>query len=179
MKTKLTKVLMIALFGCFANASAVQAVDFVSLNINASALTLPADGSSQSLIQIDVQGVDFSSGPVYVQVQLNVVGDGTVNPSSLWIQLTSSVPFSGIVHGSGNSVFTAGTTPGTVRVTALSASAPSRFVDIVLSPVDSDNDGVTDSNDNCPTQYNPDQKDRDRDGFGDVCDRWPRAKKKH
>jgi hypothetical protein len=36
--------------------------------------------------------------------------------------------------------------------------------------VDSDGDGVCDSDDNCPNVSNPDQKDSDRDGIGDVCE---------
>jgi cysteine-rich repeat protein len=36
--------------------------------------------------------------------------------------------------------------------------------------IDSDGDGVFDSLDNCPEQANPDQSDRDKDGFGDLCD---------
>jgi hypothetical protein len=39
-----------------------------------------------------------------------------------------------------------------------------------VPPTDTDNDGVPDSQDNCPNQYNPDQKDADNDGTGDVCD---------
>jgi hypothetical protein len=35
---------------------------------------------------------------------------------------------------------------------------------------DTDNDGVSDSNDNCPDVHNPDQNDMDNDGIGDVCD---------
>jgi hypothetical protein len=35
---------------------------------------------------------------------------------------------------------------------------------------DSDNDGRSDMNDNCPDDYNPDQLDRDGDGKGNVCD---------
>jgi hypothetical protein len=35
---------------------------------------------------------------------------------------------------------------------------------------DADNDGVQDSEDNCPTTYNPDQADSDGDGIGDECD---------
>lgn len=34
---------------------------------------------------------------------------------------------------------------------------------------DFDCDGVPDSEDNCPAQFNPDQEDRDKDGLGDVC----------
>ena len=37
-------------------------------------------------------------------------------------------------------------------------------------PTDTDNDGVPDSQDNCPNHYNPDQKDADNDRIGDVCD---------
>ena len=38
--------------------------------------------------------------------------------------------------------------------------------------VDDDNDGITDNprRDNCPLEANPDQKDSDFDGKGDVCD---------
>lgn len=36
--------------------------------------------------------------------------------------------------------------------------------------VDTDNDGVLDVVDNCPTTANPDQADVDLDGVGDVCD---------
>ena len=39
--------------------------------------------------------------------------------------------------------------------------------------VDTDGDGVPDAQDNCPTKYNPDQKDADGDGIGDGCDNCP------
>lgn len=38
------------------------------------------------------------------------------------------------------------------------------------SPPDIDDDGVPDDFDNCVFDFNPDQIDSDRDGFGDVCD---------
>ncbi len=45
-------------------------------------------------------------------------------------------------------------------------------LDIATSPASSDfdNDGIKDSLDNCPSHANPDQKDGDGDGSGDVCD---------
>lgn len=38
---------------------------------------------------------------------------------------------------------------------------------------DVDHDGYCDASDNCPINYNPDQKDSDGDGKGDVCDNCP------
>ena len=38
---------------------------------------------------------------------------------------------------------------------------------------DSDNDGVTDSDDNCPSIANGDQADMDKDSLGDLCDECP------
>ncbi len=37
-------------------------------------------------------------------------------------------------------------------------------------PVDTDNDGIVDDQDNCPNTANPTQDDADNDGIGDVCD---------
>ena len=41
------------------------------------------------------------------------------------------------------------------------------------NPVDSDNDGWDDKNDNCPNVYNPQQRDGDGDHIGDCCDPSP------
>lgn len=46
--------------------------------------------------------------------------------------------------------------------------SPKKYVAVYL--LDSDSDKVPDSKDNCPHAYNPDQKDSDGDGHGDVCD---------
>jgi hypothetical protein len=37
-------------------------------------------------------------------------------------------------------------------------------------PEDSDGDGISDTKDNCPADYNLDQSDKDGDGIGDACD---------
>ena len=39
--------------------------------------------------------------------------------------------------------------------------------------VDSDGDGICDSEDNCPAKANPGQEDKDGDGVGDACDNCP------
>ncbi len=39
-----------------------------------------------------------------------------------------------------------------------------------VANTDQDDDGITDSLDNCPLVFNPDQADTDGDGLGDVCD---------
>lgn len=39
-----------------------------------------------------------------------------------------------------------------------------------IPPVDTDNDGIPDSQDNCPSVTNPDQLDSDKNGIGDACE---------
>jgi len=41
---------------------------------------------------------------------------------------------------------------------------------VIIQPVDSDGDGIMDPNDNCPYDYNPEQADRNSDGWGDICE---------
>ena len=44
---------------------------------------------------------------------------------------------------------------------------------VTVTPLDSDHDGIPDSQDNCRNVANTDQKDSDRDGIGDACDPSP------
>jgi len=47
------------------------------------------------------------------------------------------------------------------------------FVDLNGDPPDTDEDGIADSDDNCPLISNSDQSDQDDDGLGDTCDPFP------
>jgi hypothetical protein len=53
------------------------------------------------------------------------------------------------------------------------AMPPPPAIDAPVAVDDQDGDGVPDSEDNCPTVANPDQRDHDHDGRGDACDVCP------
>jgi len=44
------------------------------------------------------------------------------------------------------------------------------YLPLVYADVDTDNDGIIDTEDNCVDVYNPDQRDTNQDGYGDICD---------
>jgi hypothetical protein len=56
---------------------------------------------------------------------------------------------------------------------ACSASAIDAPMDVMLSGIDSDGDGIDNAIDNCLAVMNADQADEDADGKGDVCDPCP------
>lgn len=45
---------------------------------------------------------------------------------------------------------------------------------VLFRPVDTDNDGIPNKQDNCVRDANPDQADENRNGLGDVCDDYDR-----
>jgi hypothetical protein len=49
-------------------------------------------------------------------------------------------------------------------------SLPARVTVTAAEPIDSDEDGVWDQADNCINVINPDQRDTDGDGYGNICD---------
>lgn len=57
----------------------------------------------------------------------------------------------------------------------VASGGTNRIDDIIItgSELDTDNDGISDSLDNCPNTANPDQIDTDSDGKGDNCDNCP------
>jgi hypothetical protein len=46
-------------------------------------------------------------------------------------------------------------------------------INLIIVSNDFDNDGIINEEDNCPNTPNFDQKDFDKDGYGDVCDPYP------
>lgn len=89
----------------------------------------------------------------------------TALPLGLTFNITT-----GVITGTPTAV----TSTATYTVTTSNSSGSGSFdititVDEPLDP-DTDNDGVTDNKDNCPTTYNPNQVDSNNDGIGDACD---------
>ncbi len=142
--------------------------DQVTFNLGATpaaaALLAPADGA-----------VDVAEQPV-----LNWQADAAVTDDYLVEIATDagmttviySMSESGTSHNVGITLDEA--TTYYWRVTASSdcgssQSAVSAFT-VASSAVDTDEDGVADSQDNCSAVANPDQRDTDADGFGNLCD---------
>lgn len=59
---------------------------------------------------------------------------------------------------------------GTLAPDADAVDAVGAWIDTALSTLDSDEDGVPDASDLCPTVPDPNQDDSDEDGIGDACD---------
>jgi hypothetical protein len=61
--------------------------------------------------------------------------------------------------------------PITVHLTGVNASGQQGTAEITIEvQKDSDGDGIPDVRDNCTLVPNPDQRDSDKDGYGNVCD---------
>jgi hypothetical protein len=56
------------------------------------------------------------------------------------------------------------------RRAVVSDARESTCGDLMPGPTDNDGDGVTDLEDNCPSDPNPSQRNTDDDAFGDACD---------
>lgn len=109
----------------------------------------------------------YSDNPAVIAQYNDIYGNGSDgliydDYFSIGGQLNASHNFWGCPTGAG--------TPGCDTISGNVNANPFRTVSRAFS--DTDGDAIADHEDNCPSKYNPDQKDRDGDGKGDVCDRF-------
>lgn len=96
-------------------------------------------------------------------------------PEGDWVTVIAIDPAKGTVVGrgvadaSGNASIDLGDNPPK-NVIVRAAASEGTADQVATTEVDTDGDGVPDSRDNCSSVKNPDQRDTDTDGYGDVCD---------
>jgi hypothetical protein len=116
-----------------------------------------------------------------------IIINKSMSPVEKDVYLTDS-----IIDGIADIYFLEGDTPEShnedeieVEIVSTTANVVNRILTVTLEKhsltaivietiiVDTDNDGTSDSTDNCPETPNPGQEDDDNDGIGDVCDNCP------
>jgi gliding motility-associated-like protein len=172
----------------------VSPTSFTCANVGPNTVTLTAtDASGNTSSLTAVVTVQDQVGPTVVTrpftVLLNAAGSATITPAQINNGSTDTCGISSITVSP--STFTcANLGPNTVTLTVTdvngNVSTGTAIVTVTVdfsvtgdndldgSPdncdPDDDNDGVLDSNDNCPFQANSNQADNDADGLGDACD---------
>lgn len=172
----------------------VSPTSFTCANVGPNTVTLTAtDASGNTSSLTAVVTVQDQVGPTVVTrpftVLLNAAGSATITPAQINNGSTDTCGISSISVSP--STFTcANLGPNTVTLTVTdvngNVSTGTAIVTVTVdfsvtgdndldgSPdncdPDDDNDGVLDSNDNCPFQANSNQADNDADGLGDACD---------
>ena len=127
---------------------------------------LPDDGPPDTVINSGPSGTIADSTPTFTFSSPD-------EPGSTFECSVDGGPF-GPCSGPGAS-HTTGRLPDGTHTFAVRARDASGFHDPTpavrsFTIADKDDDGVVDSNDNCPVDPNSDQTDLDQDGFGQVCD---------
>ena len=79
-----------------------------------------------------------------------------------------SVPVS--CNPASGSIFPVGTTTVTCRATDTAGNTATATFTVTVTALYTDQDGVPDGQDNCPTVANPDQRDFNHNGRGDACE---------
>ena len=116
----------------------------------------PPTGTGPALIELEARSANSAQALVHVRVEPSPVPFTLIVPFSSFTSVDGSIDFAQV--GS---------------VAALVQGHELRFelarIDVVSS-LDLDGDGVLSFSDNCAGLPNPDQRDTDADGAGDVCD---------
>jgi hypothetical protein len=132
---------------------------------NALAVFAPATGSLGKLTGIIYEGTNTSARLANAVVQ--VTGGPRVTTDATGVYEFDLPPGSWTVTATKTGYQSATVTR---TVTAGATIWGSMGLTRVTTPVDTDSDGVTDTNDNCPLDANAGQRDTDADGDGDACD---------
>jgi hypothetical protein len=120
-----------------------------------------------------IQGTGDSGQGVLARLNLWAVGLGTAHISVKPVDISTpygvidafdAIPWLKDSYGNkmgGDPYFTGPITDATIGITSTGTTG---------ACVDTDGDGITGVNDNCPSVSNPSQTDTDADGVGDACD---------
>ncbi|MBI5117914.1 thrombospondin type 3 repeat-containing protein [Candidatus Poribacteria bacterium] len=156
---------------------------------SASASSLPPtdfEGDARELgVAPDMGADEYYAEATTYSVSGQILEDG-VGLSDVVVTLTGAYTDTTATDANGNYLFTWVPDGGYTITPSLEYhefSPPDRPVTVSGSDVtgqdftatlaDTDNDGILDMTDNCPTQANANQLDGDGDGVGDVCDNCP------
>jgi len=148
-------------------------VDNVILQIQPSA-TINNKGTLNINSTLDIRTTFNNSGTVNISGKIissygtiensgTIVNDGTIWNSNGIINNSGTITNGGIITNNG---IIENDCDGVITGNLVIDNPPITFCD-------SDKDDIVDSQDNCPNNYNPNQKDSDNDGIGDECDSTP------
>ena len=145
--------------GNTASATAiVTIVDPVSPIVSTQNITIELDDQGIASITADMINNNSTDNCAIASISVDTVNFNCDNLGDNVVTLT-------ITDFSGNS------SSATAIVTVVSSDVDTDFDGIPNNcDDDDDNDGILDDDDNCPIQFNTDQKDYDEDGIGDACD---------
>lgn len=173
-----------------------KASDGGAESVNEATITLETGGPLPKMApgRVVVDAKSHTDARITRTFTISNAGTGTLqyvlsSPAQSWIVSVS--PTAGVSTGpddaqehtlvcrSGNLAEGVYGAVGGIRLADAQPGDPSMTLQVLLNltpegtPLDSDEDGVPDEQDNCPATWNPDQVDRDGDGVGDACDNCP------